>query len=230
MRFERRPVEGGFILADADLSPEAAWFDPDYWKRQGAGRALGTGRGIAVSAGPDGRWVLRHYRRGGLPGRAVSDSYPWLGERKTRPVRELRLLAELLQRGAPVPRPLAARVDRHGTFYRGDLITERIADAATLAERAAGLAESGWQNVGRALRRFHDAGGWHADLNARNVLLAPSGVFVIDLDRGRLVEPGSRAQRRNLARLERSLRKLGLMPTLEPGWRAMLAAYAERPA
>lgn len=230
MRFERRPVAGGFILADAALSPEPAWFDPDYWKRRGAGRALGTGRGIAVSAGPDERWVLRHYRRGGLPGRLIADSYLWPGEEKTRPIRELRVLTELLHRGVRVPRPLAARVERRGPFYRGDLIIERIAEAATLAERAAGLPEIDWQNAGRTLRRFHDAGGWHPDLNARNLLLAPTGVFVIDLDRGRLVEPGSRVQRRNLARLERSLRKLGLLPGVEPGWQAMLAAYAERPA
>lgn len=225
MRLERTPVRGGFILADAGLAPEPDWFDPGYWRAHGAGAPLGTGRGIAVAAGPDARWVLRHYRRGGLPARWCADSYLWLGEAGARPVRELRLLAELTRRAAPVPKPVAARVVRRGLLYRGDILVERIERAATLAERAAQLTPADWAIVGEAIRAFHAAGGWHADLNARNVLLAPAGVYLVDLDRGRLVTPG-RAQRRNLARLRRSLVKLGILPAASAGWRSLLAAYA----
>lgn len=225
MRFERSPYPGGFILADAALTPEPDWFDVDYWKRHNGGEPVGEGRGTAVTAGPGSGWVLRHYRRGGFPGRLITDSYLWLGEAKSRPVCELRLLEALAERGAPVPRPLAARVERLGLFYRGDLIIERIMEARALADQAVTLSEGDWQLVGRALRRFHEAGGYHADLNARNVLLAPAGVYVVDLDRGRLMAPGGRIQRHNLARLERSLRKLNLLPAASLGWNALLAAY-----
>ncbi|MGH8427226.1 MAG: 3-deoxy-D-manno-octulosonic acid kinase [Gammaproteobacteria bacterium] len=225
MRLERTGVPGGFILADARLAPASEWFDPGYWKAHGAGEPLGHGRGVTVNAGPDGRWVLRHYHRGGLPARFIRDSYLWLGEPCSRPVRELRLLAELVKRGASVPRPVAARVMKSGPLYNGDLLTERIADARTFGECAHALATEDWMRIGETIRHFHDVGGWHADLNAHNILIAPSGVSIIDLDRGKLLQPGVPAQARNLARLERSLAKLGLLPEAESGWRALLSAY-----
>lgn len=225
MRFDRTDVPGGFILAEAGLAPAAEWFEADHWKRLGAGEPIGRGRGTTVSAGPDGRWVLRHYRRGGLPGRFIEDAYFRRGDEATRPVRELRLLARLHDAGAPVVRPVAARVLRAGLLYRGDILTERVTDARTLGESARTLDAGDWARIGEAIRRFHDAGGRHADLNAHNLLLSPEGVFIVDLDRGRFAPPGSPGQRRNLDRLERSLLKLGLLPALEDGWRALLSAY-----
>lgn len=207
------------------MAAEAAWFDPEYWRARGEGEALGRGRGVAVSAGPGGRWVLRHYRRGGLPGRGIADRYLWTGAVRSRPVRELRLLARLFEAGAPVPRPVAARVLRDGVRYRGDLISERVEGAATLAEKVRLLPLETWREVGHAIRRFHAAGGWHADLNAHNVLVAPDGVVIVDLDRGRIVRPGSRAQRRNLARLRRSLTRLGHLPAVQTGWEALVSGW-----
>ncbi|MGH8225182.1 MAG: 3-deoxy-D-manno-octulosonic acid kinase [Gammaproteobacteria bacterium] len=225
MRLDRTDIPGGFILADARLAPVADWFEADYWKQRGAGEPIGRGRGLAVSAGADEHWVLRHYHRGGLPGRLIADSYLWRGDTVTRPARELRLLAQLAENGASVARPVAARVLRSGLRYRGDILTERIADARTLGACADALGSEDWARVGAAIRRFHDAGGWHADLNAHNLLLSPAGAFVIDLDRGRIVPPGTACQQRNLDRLERSLAKLGLLPAAANGWRALLSAY-----
>ena len=122
MRLRTTAIEQGFILADATLSPEASWFDPAYWQSIGEGRPLGRGRGTAYSAGQNGQWVLRHFRRGGLPGRLVSDRYMWLGKGRSRPVHEFQVLAKLAGAGAPVPRPIAARVQRSGPFYRGDIL------------------------------------------------------------------------------------------------------------
>ena len=99
------------------------------------------GRGAAwVIRGGEEDWVLRHYRRGGLPARFLADTYIWNGLERTRPWREWRLLAELHSRGLPVPRPVAARVQRKGLGYRGDLITRRIPAAHSLAE----LLREGW--------------------------------------------------------------------------------------
>ncbi len=62
-----------------------------------------------------------------------------------------------------------------------------------------------WAAIGRCLRRFHDAGVQHADLNARNIMLGEQGeVWVLDFDRGRLRAPGAWSGR-VLDRLERSL-------------------------
>lgn len=225
MQFRKTTIPGGFILADANLQPEDGWFDARFWRRSGEGESLGRGRGTAFSAGDEGQWVLRHYRRGGWPARLISDRYAWLGVDRTRPVHEFRILAKLADAGAPVPRPVAARVVRRAGLYRGDILVERVRDAKTLAGAAPSLSAVRWAEVGRAIRRFHDVGGWHADLNAKNILLGPGGVTIIDLDRGRCHCASARRQRANLDRLYRSLVKLGLLPAAQPGWEALLSGY-----
>ena len=224
MKFATLAIDNGVILAEAGLAPEPDWFDPGYWRARGAGETLGRGRGEAISAGFSGEWVLRHYHRGGFPARLLEDGYLWLGLEQTRPLRELRLLAALHERGAMVPRPVAVRVVRRRGVYRGDLISVRVRGAVTLAECASALDTGRWRDVGTAIGHFHRLGGWHADLNAHNLLLTPSGVWLIDLDRGRLVTPGSRVQARNLGRLRRSLARLALLSVCAPGWRALLEA------
>ncbi len=83
-----------------------------------------------------GPWVLRHYRRGGMIANVLGDRYLWTGAGRTRGFAEFRLLAALRARGLPVPTPVAARYRRKGVHYRADLITRRIGNATTLAERS----------------------------------------------------------------------------------------------
>jgi len=204
----------GAILFDAEVSPQVGhdWFVPDYWRERAALRMQAGGRGgVAIIESPAGECVLRHYRRGGLIAALIRDRYLWRGAELTRPFREFRLLAEIARLGLPGPVVVAARYVRHGLFYRADLITRRIADAQTLAERlAAGRLDAGLAAaVGEVIARFHRAGVWHADLNAHNVLVTPHGLYLIDLDRGRIRAPASGWQQANLQRLRRSLVKLG---------------------
>jgi len=42
------------------------------------------------------------------------------------------LLAMMHAEGLPVPKPIAARVQHQGLFYRGDILIERFADAIPL--------------------------------------------------------------------------------------------------
>ncbi len=67
--------------------------------------------------------VLRHYYRGGMIRRLSEDEFVWIGEDRTRSLREWRLLADLIRRRLPVPRPVAARYVRKGPRYTADLIT-----------------------------------------------------------------------------------------------------------
>ncbi|HEY3644096.1 MAG TPA: lipopolysaccharide kinase InaA family protein, partial [Gammaproteobacteria bacterium] len=84
-----------------------------------AANAVG-GRGSAwILDRGDTQWVLRHYRRGGVPGKMVRDRYVWIGLDLSRPWWEWRLLDSLYKEGLPVPQPVAARVVRRGLFYRG---------------------------------------------------------------------------------------------------------------
>ena len=73
--------------------------------------------------------VLRHYRRGGLIGRLVQDSFLFTGLTNTRPYRELQLLEQLAQWGLPSPKPIGGRVNKTGFVWRGDLLSELIPNA-----------------------------------------------------------------------------------------------------
>jgi 3-deoxy-D-manno-octulosonic acid kinase len=202
------------IVYDADevQHPRAELFDPEYWSGQGrvTGDAVGRGSAWFVDT-PFGAVVLRRYLRGGQMARISRDRYLFTGWRRSRPVTEFRVLERLVAAGLPVPAPLAADVRRRGLVYTGGLITRRIPDALPLADLLPDdTAHDGlWRRVGACVRRFHDAGLVHADLNARNILVDGQGsVFLIDFDRAR-IRPGARARfRRNLERLHRSLVKL----------------------
>ena len=191
--------------------------------------AAAGGRGAAwiVPASDGGEWVLRHYRRGGLPAKILADTYLWTGLDNTRPWREWRLLAELHALGLPVPRPVAARVVRSGIAYRGDLITRRVPAARSLAELLVPAAASiPWRAVGACIRRFHEAGVWHADLNAHNILVDDTGgVWLIDFDRGERRGGDGAWKQENLVRLSRSLHKLGHGDA--QGWQALQQGYAK---
>lgn len=218
----------GAILFDGHTLPQATpgMLDASYW-RDGQSLAGRGGRGAALLVrGPFGEGVLRHYRRGGLIGRLVDDRYLFVGESRTRCVREFQLLADLCERGLPVPRPLLAGWRRSGPFYRADLLTLRIHDARTLAEHLRdGEADIPWRRIGATLARFHREGVFHADLNAHNVLIDGAGnVWLIDFDRGRLRVPSQDWQQANLSRLRRSLDKLG--GAGEGDWQALREAYS----
>jgi 3-deoxy-D-manno-octulosonic acid kinase len=227
-------VTGGAMLYDASKAGNftASWFDAAYWAEQGAVVGEARGRGAVLLVSTDAvQLVLRHYRRGGLIARLIRDRYVWRGENATRPFAEWLLLHQLHRAGLPVPAPVAARYQQQGFLYRGDLITERLLDTRSLAQRleVAPLATQTWQAIGRCIRRFHEFGACHADLNAHNILLSEADrVFLIDFDRGRLRKPGLWSDG-NLVRLRRSLEKLafGWQPDRfeEAGWYALLDGY-----
>ncbi|MEL7538475.1 MAG: 3-deoxy-D-manno-octulosonic acid kinase [Pseudomonadota bacterium] len=207
-----RPERGQAIVYDperiAHIAPEQ--FVAQSWPVvQAVSRDRG-GRGGAYFVGETApNLVLRHYCRGGLPGRLVRDHYWYLGERLTRSFREWHLLHRLADMGLPVPRPVAARYVRSGLFYTADLITERLMNVRSLANLVTDTddVDDRLRQVGATVRKFHDAGLWHADLNAHNIQLDTDRVWLIDFDRSRL-HPRPVAGASNLARLERSLRKI----------------------
>ncbi|MFK2931278.1 3-deoxy-D-manno-octulosonic acid kinase [Dyella agri] len=227
MREQLQMDADGAILFDATVSPQvdADWFVPERWRERGALRSQVGGRGgVQLIATPAGECVLRHYRRGGMVAKLMGDRYLWRGADATRCFAEFRLLAEVARLGLPGPAPVAARYQRHGLFYRADLITRRIADVQTLAEcLAAGKLDADMaRETGSLVARFHRAGIWHADLNAHNVLVASSALYLIDFDRGRLRAPAEGWRLANLERLHRSLVKLGAAAQGEATFRAAI--------
>jgi 3-deoxy-D-manno-octulosonic acid kinase len=228
MAFERVGFAQGAVLVDPSLGVDpASLFERETLVAQGRLVEAPGGRGSVSFITLDGlELVLRRYLRGGLAARVSRDRYLWLGEARTRAFRELRLLAELVGLGLPVPRPVAARYSRSGISYRGELVTERLPGVASLAARwlAGEATDEDWVLAGRCIRRFHDAGVRHADLNAHNIMLdGRGGAWLLDFDRGRLQQPGPWRER-VLARLARSLEKTGTGAGRGDEWRARFAA------
>lgn len=212
--FQRLAIDRGAILFDAErvARPGAQLFEREHWSARGALTERAGGRG-SIDFIEDGglRWVMRRYLRGGMAAHFARDCYLFMGEERTRSFRELRLLAALRQRELPVPEPVAACYRRGLLTYSAALITERLPGARSLSETLAPghMDDARWAAIGRCLRRFHDAGVQHADLNAHNIMLGMNGeVWVLDFDRGRLRTPGSWREH-VLDRLARSLAKIG---------------------
>jgi 3-deoxy-D-manno-octulosonic acid kinase len=240
-----RRAGSGATIASASLASAPAdwWFETAEWRRRGRLAGEGGGRGSvafveAPVVGAGARWVVRPYRRGGLVRHLLRSHYPFFGAERTRVFREFRLLDALHRCGFPVPRPVAGVYRRRGPWYAAVLITEELAGFLPLSRR---LAESPapaaplWAQIGETLRRFHDAGVRHADLNAHNVLVDDAGrCRVIDFDRGRF-DPRAplsvREREQVLGRLERSLRKLGHLPdgAARDGWTVCLEHAAAGP-
>ena len=177
--------------------------------------------------------VLRRYRHGGLLGWLTGPIL--LGIQ--RPLRELTVTARAEEAGAPVPHAMCLVLwPLAGPLWSGIIGTREEPDARDLL--------SEWRDsngparpallvrVGRALRRLHDAGVEHPDLQLRNVLLCPDDrVVVIDLDRARFHGTTPLSVRRrasNLGRLVRSAVKEGLLSprTGRRELAALLAGYA----
>lgn len=222
------------IVYDADRvhQPDPELFDPHYWERQGrvVGQAVGRGRALLLDTG-FGPAVLRQYLRGGWPARFSRDRYLFAGFERSRPLLEFNVLATVADLGLPAPAPLAALCRRQGLFYRGWLMMERILGVQALADLLAERSRSPalWSAVGMTIARFHRAGVVHADLNARNILVAgDDAIHLVDFDRARLAANDPSACRANLGRLRRSLDKLwpeSAREDLEPSWADLRRGY-----
>lgn len=185
--------------------------------------AAPAGHGRAPTAllrlGADGpRLHVRRLVHGGLLGPILAARF--LGF--ARPVNELAVSKRLRDAGAPVPRPAFALARRTvgplrscavATYFEEDTV-----DAAAFLEARPAPAQvlRAAAAAGRAVRSFHDAGGRHADLHLKNLLLRElaSGpvCIVVDLDKARAASDATPAERMaELMRLFRSLVKRGLL-------------------
>ncbi|MBK7948686.1 MAG: hypothetical protein IPK00_08055 [Deltaproteobacteria bacterium] len=178
------------------------------------------------------RLRVRPARRGGVFGGLLGGRYL----SPERAPRELALWLSLRRRGVPLPTPVAAIASRRGGLWSchfAALEREGARDgrawlAAAPSPRALRLAALAFA---RALRRLHDAGVVHGDLNLRNLLIEGEGdalaCLFVDLDHARaraVVSPRDRLA--ELARLARSLEKLGLADRVDARLRArVVVAY-----
>jgi 3-deoxy-D-manno-octulosonic acid kinase len=198
-------------VADAVRAALASHRSLYAWAAAQPGRTAFTGRGEAYGVALGGTAaVVRHARRGGLLGPFLGDRY--LG--RPRLFRELSWSRRLDLAGIPTPVILAGVWYRSGALHRADVATARVEgrDLATLLfaeEPPAGAARAAILGaVGRTVRRLHDAGCVHPDLQLRNVLIAgmPPEVWLLDLDSCREAT-GPDDRQSNLRRFRRSWEK-----------------------
>ena len=210
-------------------------FDQDAWPEAPTAPGYSGGRGKTLFIGDDcNEWVLRHYYRGGFTGNWLKDTFLWLGEVRTRPFLEWRLLEAMVELSLPVPRPVAGRYVRHGPLYTADIITVLIPDVVPLSTRwAAGPLDAKlWSRVGELVARFHAANVYHADLTAHNIQInSREELFLLDFDRGRIMPARGSWSQRNLDRLQRSLRKIsgdGSCEFSDRDWNWVLSGYQQK--
>jgi hypothetical protein len=223
---DRRRPPSGFRCV---RSPRAAWLArPECVEEIRAGRAdlllLGRGRRDprpGGGRGPLARLELagapalgKRALHGGLLGRLFGGIY--LGRR--RALAQIDAAERLDRAGVPTPELLAIGWrPALGPFGAVAIVTRAIPGAQNLYEAARD--DAPWrrrrvilETSGALVRRMHDAGFRHADLNVTNLVLGrgPDGdrVHVVDLDRGRFLGRLGPSERfRGLARLLRSYEK-----------------------
>ncbi len=176
--------------------------------------------------------VVRHGRRGGLFAIIRGDRFAWPG----RAPWELETSLRLQEAGVRTPDVIGYALYPAGPgFCRCDVVTRRLPAGAEFPSSWAGADERTRDEilgaVGTLLRDLRSAGARHADLNAKNLYLARDGgrwhAWVLDVDRVRFGVPDdAEVGAQNLARLDRSIRKLRVRSAFDVD-NAALARLAE---
>lgn len=187
------------------------YFEPDYWREQNKIKGSATGRSTAffVDAGTHGL-LLRHYYRGGLVGKFNKDRFKREPIVQSRAMAEFALLLKLRELNLPVPRPVAARYTQASVWgYRADILVEVIPNAKDtfklLLQQQFNARQ--WHSIGATIRKLHDAGVYHSDLNCHNIMLdADQAVWIVDFDKCGFKQQGDWREA-NLQRLLRSFNK-----------------------
>ena len=229
--FERITVGKAEILARTHAASWSRQAVLKHGSLYGAARASAyrtlQGRGplpvLTNPAGAGPEWAVRRYYRGGLM-RVLGDRYLRTG--RPRSFVEFENSARIEEMGFGTPRIVAAAIYPRGAVYRADLVTEFVPNTRTLAQELFCGNHPGEEPArdddrrealactARLIERLAEAGVYHRDLNADNVLIAREGqrvhAILLDLDRCKVGEPGGPVVAGRLrTRLARSIRKLG---------------------
>jgi len=211
---------------------ECKHFDLKYWEDKPGFQVVEGGRGGSVSIYiGETRVILRHYYRGGMVKKLISDQYLWTGKTRTRPWQEWMILVSARAAGLPVPEPVGACALKTGLIYRAAIMTRFLDDTQTLAARLAdsSLDANSWHRLGLVIKKMQSQGIKHADLNASNILVDNEDQFyIIDFDKARVVDRPGDWQWQPLYRLQRSLEKFNRGHPLSydtDDWQALMDGY-----
>ncbi len=218
------PVTAVFAIDWEDALRAAELYVPGRIARTREAGTGSTGRGtteIIPLPGINARMILRPILHGGLLGPVFGHAHRGF----QRVLDEFLVNAALRRAGAPVPEPILALGERRGPLWQlalGTRLEEEAEDGMAFLASAPNDArrQRVAEAAGRAVRRFHDAGGSHADLHLKNLLIREAvdtepEILIIDLDRARRLKEVPPEQRMSeLMRLYRSVIKRGYLSAL----------------
>lgn len=200
------------LSTQANLELKKQDFDFKVWLKRPGVSELRGGRGGTLKVTIQNQvLVLHRYLRGGLIAKFLNDRYFWTGMAGSRPYQEMKVVDHAQQYQLPVAEMLGFYIKRQGLFYRAANINRFIENQGSVADYISvkPLDSESWKLLGQLIRRMHQAGINHADLNANNILVDQSGHFhFIDFDKARIETEGGEWCEKNLQRLLRSLNKI----------------------
>jgi 3-deoxy-D-manno-octulosonic acid kinase len=230
---QQKTINSHVMLFDAEhfSAPTPKMFSSQYWQSQNAitGQAIGRGTTYFFQHNKN-EYVLRHYRRGGLIGKVLSDQYLYTGLEQSRAWQEFKLLQYMKTLDLNCPAPIAAMLDKTGLYYQSDIISTKIHCAQDLhhllLEKS--LTADVWQKIGQTIAKFHNHQVYHHDLNIHNIMLdAENRVWLIDFDKC-AIKQGNNWKESNIARLKRSFEKEKRLRNIQwqlPNWKILISAY-----
>ncbi len=230
---QQKSINSHVMLFDAEhfSAPIPKMFTGQYWQTQDAITGQAEGRGTTYFFQHNkNEYVLRHYRRGGLIGKVLSDQYLYTGLEQSRAWQEFKLLQHMQTLELACPTPIAAMLSKSGLYYQADIISTKIPDAQdlqhTLLKRS--LTTDVWKKIGQTIAEFHHHQIYHHDLNIHNIMLdAQDKTWLIDFDKCE-IRQGNNWKNSNMARLKRSFEKEKRLRSIQwqqTDWQMLISAY-----
>jgi len=219
--FSRQKIPQGELWLAEGFEPAAIELGLDHrsgWERHiAAGVHAGRGK-VAFVETDAGSVMLKQLRRGGVAGPIWRERFP----SRRRLMANLTLPALARERGIATPPAVALLLIASGpSLWRGWLAVRTVPGAVDFIDRVRERppTHDEWAEALGAVRRLHDAGFGHPDLNLGNLMVDAAGdIWVIDLDRCRVraggLEPDARITA--IRRIERSYHKTCLLNGLDP--------------
>lgn len=193
---------------DADTIAAALWDGADCTPVETGGR------GPLLRFECNGEFgLVRRYLRGGLARHFMTEAYLF----KRPGLKELAAHRVAYDRGLPVPKPLGVSWSLRGPLWRGAFATVELSgeNLQSHLQRDRDANPEILAACGAAIRRMHDVGILHADLQVRNIFVHDGVAYLLDFDRARVLGTVGEALRQsNLLRLRRSFEKNGLAAPL----------------
>jgi len=230
---QQKTVNSHVMLFDAEhfSVPFPNMFTSQYWRTQNAITGQATGRGTTYFFQHNkNEYVLRHYHRGGLIGKILSDQYLYTGCEQSRAWQEFKLLQHMQTLNLACPTPIAVMLNISGLYYQADIISAKVPNAQDLhhilLEKS--LTTDIWRKIGQTIAKFHNHQIYHHDLNIHNIMLdAKYRAWLIDFDKCG-IKQGNKWKKSNMARLKRSFEKEKRICNIhwqKADWQTLLTAY-----